>query len=47
MTLLDKDEAEFERIVKTIAAKIVEYIESGNKNQGLYENMELSFKSSS
>lgn len=47
MTLLDKDEAEFERIVKTIAAKIVEYIESGNKNQSLYENMELSFKSSS
>jgi alanine-synthesizing transaminase len=28
MTLLDKDEAEYERIVKTIAAKIVEYIES-------------------
>jgi aspartate/methionine/tyrosine aminotransferase len=29
MTLLDKDEAEFERVVKTIAEKIVEYIESG------------------
>jgi alanine-synthesizing transaminase len=29
MTLLDKDEAEFEYIVKTIAEKIVEYIESG------------------
>jgi aspartate/methionine/tyrosine aminotransferase len=29
MTLLDKDEAEFESVVKTIAEKIVEYIESG------------------
>jgi alanine-synthesizing transaminase len=29
MTLLDKDEAEFEYVVKTIAEKIVEYIESG------------------
>jgi aspartate/methionine/tyrosine aminotransferase len=29
MTLLDKDEEEFKRIVKTIAEKIVEYIESG------------------
>ena len=29
MTLLDKDEEEFKRIVKTIADKIVEYIESG------------------
>jgi alanine-synthesizing transaminase len=29
MTLLDKDEAEFESTVKTIAEKIVEYIESG------------------
>jgi alanine-synthesizing transaminase len=29
MTLLDKDEVEFERVVKTIAEKIVEYIESG------------------
>jgi alanine-synthesizing transaminase len=47
MTLLDKDEAEFEHVVKTIAAKIVEYIESGNRSQSLYENMELSFKSSS
>ncbi len=47
MTLLDKDEAEFEHVIKTIAAKIVEYIESGNRNQSLYENMELSFKSSS
>jgi aspartate/methionine/tyrosine aminotransferase len=28
MTLLDKDEKEYERIVKTIAAKIVEYVES-------------------
>jgi alanine-synthesizing transaminase len=30
MTLLDKDEAEFEHVIKTIAGKIVEYIESGN-----------------
>ncbi len=29
MTLLDKDEAEFKYVVKTIAEKIVEYIESG------------------
>jgi aspartate/methionine/tyrosine aminotransferase len=29
MTLLDKDEAEFRYVVKTIAEKIVEYIESG------------------
>jgi aspartate/methionine/tyrosine aminotransferase len=29
MTLLNKNEAEFEFIVKTIAEKIVEYIESG------------------
>lgn len=29
MTLLDKDEAEFQYVVKTIAEKIVEYIESG------------------
>jgi aspartate/methionine/tyrosine aminotransferase len=29
MTLLNKDEAEFESVVKTIAEKIVEYIESG------------------
>jgi alanine-synthesizing transaminase len=29
MTLLDKDETEFEWVVKTIAEKIVEYIESG------------------
>jgi len=29
MTLLDKDEAEFERVIRTIAEKIVEYIESG------------------
>jgi alanine-synthesizing transaminase len=28
MTLLDKDEAKFEQVVKTIAAKVVEYIES-------------------
>ncbi len=28
MTLLDKDETEYERIVKTIAEKIVEYVES-------------------
>jgi len=28
MTLLDKDDAEFERVLKTIAEKIVEYIES-------------------
>ena len=28
MTLLDKDEAEYERIVKTVAEKIVEYVES-------------------
>jgi aspartate/methionine/tyrosine aminotransferase len=31
MTLLDKDEAEFEYIVKTIAEKITEYINSSNK----------------
>jgi alanine-synthesizing transaminase len=29
MTLLDKNETEFEKVVKTIAEKIVEYIESG------------------
>jgi aspartate/methionine/tyrosine aminotransferase len=29
MTLLNKDEAEFECVVKTIAEKIIEYIESG------------------
>ena len=28
MTLLDKDEAKFERVVKTIAEKVVQYIES-------------------
>ena len=28
MTLLDKDETKFEKVVKTIAAKVVEYIES-------------------
>jgi aspartate/methionine/tyrosine aminotransferase len=30
MTLLDKNEEEFKSVVKTIAEKIVEYIESGN-----------------
>jgi aspartate/methionine/tyrosine aminotransferase len=32
MTLLDKDEAEFEYVVKTIAEKITEYINSSNKS---------------
>jgi aspartate/methionine/tyrosine aminotransferase len=30
MTLLDKDEAEFEYVIKTIAEKITEYINSSN-----------------
>jgi len=32
MTLLDKDVEEFEHTVKTIAEKIIEYIQSSNKN---------------
>jgi len=31
MTLLDKDEAEFEQTVKTIAEKFTEYINSSSK----------------
>jgi len=28
MTLLDRDEAKFEQVVRTLAEKIVEYVES-------------------
>jgi hypothetical protein len=32
MTLLDKDEAEFEHTIKTIAEKFTEYINSSSKS---------------